>query len=85
MEHNENGNGKCPSYLKDPKFWMWCVIIIATASVAWATLNNNVSSIGKTVEINSGRINKIESALPEINEKLSIIQTDVAWMKRNLK
>lgn len=81
-----NGNGKgCPPYLKDPKFWVWCLVIITGVSFAWANLKNDVSATRSIVDVNSGRISTIERTMPEINEKLATIQTDISWMKRNLK
>lgn len=88
-----NGNGKgCPPYLKDPKFWVWCVAIVASATFAWATLKSDIEVNRNLHFQNKERIIKIEEQMPIITNQLSLIQkdiattqNDVAWIKNRLK
>ena len=59
--------------------------IVVTATIAWANLRNDVKAQDKQVTINTGRIDTIEKTLPEIKTSIGKIDTNIEWIKKNIK
>ena len=63
-------------------FLLQVVLVLLGAGCLYGTMNNKIGTVEAKANALENKFDKSDELLAEINRKLSIIQNDIWWMKK---